>query len=98
MKKITLILILLTTLTVTAQNDNKTISVNEKLTLNTEQNSEVNQHIKLNIVTTDLSSDKVIVLVKHETIKASSRRSRVKNIVNFLKSSEKKQNSTVETC
>jgi hypothetical protein len=102
MKKITLttvLLILLTSISGLAQNEKNSLDVTEITVLNFEQDVKVNQDLKINFEVINSTEDnKVSVIVKHETFKSSSRRSRVKNIINFLKNSEKKQGSSIALC
>ncbi|MFB0938772.1 MAG: hypothetical protein QMB29_07535 [Urechidicola sp.] len=102
MKKITLttvLLILLTSISGLAQNEKNSLNVTEITVLNFEQDVKVNQDLKINFEVINSTEDnKVSVIVKHETFKSSSRRSRVKNIINFLKNSEKKQGSSIALC
>jgi hypothetical protein len=102
MKKITLttvLLILLTSISGLAQNEKNSLNITEIIVLNFEQDAKVNQDLKINFEVINSTEDnKVSVIVKHETFKSSSRRSRVKNIINFLKNSEKKQGSSIALC
>jgi hypothetical protein len=102
MKKITLttvLLILLTSISGLAQNEKNSLNVTEITVLNFEQDVKVSQDLKINFEVINSTEDnKVSVIVKHETFKSSSRRSRVKNIINFLKNSEKKQGSSIALC
>jgi hypothetical protein len=102
MKKITLttvLLILLTSISGLAQNEKNSLNVTEITVLNFEQDAKANQDLKINFEVINSTEDnKVSVIVKHETFKSSSRRSRVKNIINFLKNSEKKQGSSIALC
>jgi ribosomal protein L21 len=102
MKKITLttvLLILLTSISGLAQNEKNSLNITEIIVLNFEQDAKVNQDLKINFEVINSTEDnKVSVIVKYETFKSSSRRSRVKNIINFLKNSEKKQGSSIALC
>jgi hypothetical protein len=102
MKKITLttvLLILLTSISGLAQNEKNSLNITEIIVLNFEQDAKVNQDLKINFEVINSTEDnKVSVIVKHETFKSSSRRSRVKNIINFLRNSEKKQGSSIALC
>ena len=100
MKKVTLttiLLILLTYISVLAQNEKNDINAIENLSF--DQDAMTNQNLDINfevIYSTD--AKKVSVIVKHETFKSTSRKSRMKNVVNFLKNPEKKQNSSIVLC
>ncbi len=102
MKKITLttvLLILLTSISGLAQNEKNSLNITEIIVLNFEQDAKVNQDLKINFEVINSTEDnKVSVIVKYETFKSSSRRSRVKNIINFLRNSEKKQGSSIALC
>ena len=95
----TILLILLTSISGLAQNEKNSLNITEIIVLNFEQDAKVNQDLKINFEVINSTEDnKVSVIVKHETFKSSSRRSRVKNIINFLRNSEKKQGSSIALC
>tara|TARA_B110000240_G_C13505109_1_gene455790 strand:+ start:1671 stop:1973 length:303 start_codon:yes stop_codon:yes gene_type:complete len=100
MKKVTLttiLLILLTSISVLAQNEKNDINAIENLSF--DQDAMTNQNLDINFeVTNSTDANKVSVIVKHETFKSTSRKSRMKNVVNFLKNPEKKQNSSIVLC
>jgi len=102
MKKTTLttiLLILLTSISGFAQNEKTNINVTEVLTLNFEQDTNADQDLKIEFEIINLKDDNnVSVILKHETIKPTSRRTRVKNIINFLNNSEEKQDSSIASC
>jgi hypothetical protein len=102
MKKITLttiLLILLTSISGLAQNEINNVNVTETSTLNFEQDVNASQDLKIDFKIIDSTDDnKVAVIEKHETFKSTSRRSRMKNIINFLNNSDKKQGSSIELC
>ena len=95
----TILLILLTSISGLAQNEQNSLNVNEVLTLNLEQETIVNQDLKINFeVLNSPEVNKVSVIEKHETFKSTSRRSKMKNIINFLNNSDKKQGSSIALC
>ena len=102
MKKTTLttiLLILLTSISGLAQNEKNKVHVTEVLTLNFEQDTNADQDLKIEFEIINLKDDNnVSVILKHEITKPTSRRSRVKNIINFLNNSEEKQDSSIASC
>ncbi len=102
MKKATLttiLLILLAYISGFAQNEKKEIFINETSTLSIENKISVNQDFKINFeALKSIEYTKVSIIVKHKTFKSTSRRSKVKNIINFLNSSDNKQGSSIALC
>ena len=102
MKKVTLttiLLFLLTTISVLAQNEKNDFDVTEISSLSFDQDAMNNQNLDINFeVINSTDENKVSVIVKHETFKSTSRKSRMKNVVNFLKNPEKKENSSIVLC
>lgn len=102
MKKVTLttiLLILLTSISVLAQNEKNDLNVTEISTLSFDQDAMTNQNLDINFeVINSTDVNKVSVIVKHETFKSTSRKSRMKNVVNFLKNPEKKQVTSIVLC
>ena len=102
MRKVTLttiLLILLTSISVFAQNEKNSLNVSEISTLNFDEDAMTNQDLKIDFKVINLTDDNnVSVIVKHETYKSTSRKARMKNVVNFLKNPEKKQHLSVVLC
>lgn len=100
MKKVTLttiLLILLTSISVLAQNEKNDINVIENISF--DQDAMTNQNLDASFeVINSTDANKVSVIVKYKTFKSTSRKSRMKNVVNFLKNPEKKQNSSIVLC
>ncbi len=103
MKKVTLttiLLFLLTSISVLAAQENAT-NENEVKILNSilEEDAMTSQNEVINVKVIELTdNNNVSVLVKHNIIKSSSRKSRMKNVVNFLKNPEVKNTNKKVLC
>lgn len=102
MKKVTLttiLLLLLTTISVLAQekvNNKKELRV---LTITFEEDAMTSTKNTIEEKVIEFTEENsVSVLTKHNIIKSSSRKSRMKNVVNFLKNPEKRKVSNIILC
>lgn len=104
MKKVTFttfLLILLTSVSVFANNKSNDINCINTTKVNTlidlsENINVINKTIIINDLKTDVT--KTSYLVKYNLIKSTSRKSKMKNVKNFLKNPERKDSTIIAMC